>query len=381
MSDYEFDLNIEAELAGIRGYNRDKSDKPEKTQKQRPKPEQTNPVPAKKEPPKEPEQAKPAPPPEPEITQPKPGQGSSGASTPPEQANTPSHSHGGEGGASSSSVATESKKEQTSHTSSVDWKRFKTLSGIFEHVGGERPVRLNPNIKKSHATGIPEPMIGIVQRHLKEKHAGAVVAFPWGEYEITENNRVFTTKSSLVRYLLFDGLRDADGTHVQYAKQSMVLNHPVFDQGFNPETHLGPNNDELDIYALLFVAHTSEEYNETSSGAPTTEQDYQTAERLGMLNMSMGRILEKLNEQENAFREYAERNTVMQTVVLLDRMGLLQGGLPRDMGEFVRVLEENRHTLSETDTIVSDHVQQEKERKKILARQERMRKMQQREAR
>lgn len=254
------------------------------------------------------------------------------------------------------------------------------MSGIFEHVGGERPVRLNPNIKKTQVAGIPEPMLWFVVEQLKEKHTGAVVTFPWGEYEITEKNRVFTTKSSLIRYLLFDRLRDAQGTHLQYAKQWMVLQHPVFDEGFNPETHLGPNNDELDIYALLFVAHTAEEYSEDSSTPKTSgsEMDYQTAERLGMLNMGMGRVLDKLNEQEELFRAYAERNAIMQTVILLDRMGLLAGGLPKDVGEFVRVLEENRETVTETEATVSDHIHREKERKKRLAKQERIRKMQNR---
>ena len=109
-----------------------------------------------------------------------------------------------------------------------------------------------------------------------------------------------------------------------------------------------------------------------------SEMDYQTAERLGMLNMGMGRVLDKLNEQEELFRAYAERNAIMQTVMLLDRMGLLAGGLPKDVGAFVRILEENRATLAETDAAVSGHIHKEKERKKMLAKQERIRQLQNR---
>lgn len=367
MSGYEIDLDIEAELAGIRGH------------KEKPRPEQPRRqvAPARHAPEKEVQQAaRPVPKVQPEPPQQAHGGGSSDGQPSgrgPEESGL-GHSHGGEDASSSGKKS----QQKAGAASPVEWKRFKTLPGIFEHVGGERPVRLNPDIKKSKVSGVPEPMLTAVQNRLKEKHTGAIITFPWGEYEITEKNRVFTTKSSLMRYLLFDSLRDAVGTHVQYAKQWMVLQHPVFDRGFNPDTHLGPNSDELDIYALLFVAHTSEEYAEPAQKAQDSEQEYQTAERLGMLNMGMGRLLDKLNEQERVFREYAERSTIIQTVLLLDRIGLLAGGLPRDVGEFVRVLEQNRETISGTEAVVETHLHAENERNKTLARQERMRQMQQR---
>lgn len=258
----------------------------------------------------------------------------------------------------------------------VNWKQFKTLPGIFEHVGGDRPVRLNQRIRKSQVSGIPEPMLGFIQEHLKERYIGAVVDFPWGSYKVTDKNRVFNANPSLIRYLAFDALRDAAGTHVQYAKQWMVLQHPVFDEGFNPDTHLGQTSDELDIYALLFVGHADTDYNESVQSSKEPEQDYQTAERMGLLNISMSRVLDKLNEQEAAFNQYTERNSMIQTVMLLDRMGLLRGGLPRDVGDFIRILEESRDTVADTNNVIDSHMEAEKERQKTLARQERMRKMQ-----
>ena len=366
MSDFEFDLDIEAELAGIRGHK----EKPAKqTRRETPEPVKTEPKKVIEE------------------QRLKSEHGASETGSPSDRPSEPQepvldHSHGGEDATSSNPVvnADDAKIDKKGAPSPVEWKKFKTLPGIFEHVGGERPVRLNPDIRRSQVSGFPEPMIMVIQSLLSEKHVGAVISFPWGEYEITEKNRVLTTKSSLVRYLMFDALRDASGAHVQYAKQWMVLHHPVFDEGFSPETHLGPNNDELDIYALLFVAHMSEDYHDSRTTS-SSEQDYQTAERIGMLNMSMGRMLDKLNAQEEMFRAYAERNTMMQTVILLDRMGLLNGGLPRDVGEFVNVLEENRETLVSANRTVADHIEGEKERKKMLARQERLRQMQQRGAR
>ncbi|MCC2249012.1 hypothetical protein JUJ52_03445 [Virgibacillus sp. AGTR] len=352
MSDFEFDLDIEAELAGIRGYK-------EKTDKS-----------------KEAEPSKPAQKAYSENSKHSGGSSSNkpkpSGSVSEQEESLLSHYHGEEDASSPVTTAV----AESGTVSSIDWKRFKTMPGIFEHVGGERPVGLSKNIKKTQVAGIPEPLLWAVQKRLKEKHIGAVVSFPWGEYKITENNRVFTTKSSLFRYLLYDSLRDVEGTHVQFAKQWVALHHPVFDKGFDPETHLGPANDELDIYVLLFVAYTSEEY--ASGKSSESERDYQTAERIGMLNMNMGRVLDKLNEQEQMFRAHAERNAIMQTVILLDRMGLLNGGLPRDVREFVRVLEENRGALAETDVIITDYIHAEKKRQKTLARQERMRQMQQR---
>lgn len=257
----------------------------------------------------------------------------------------------------------------------VNWKAFKTLPNIFEHVGGDRPVRLNPDIRKSQVSGLPEPMLGLVQAILKEKHNGAIVTFPWGDYEITEKNRVLTTKSSLVRYLLLDAFRDENGTHVQYAKQWLVLNHPVFDEGFNPDTHLSPTSDELDIYALLYVSHQSNHYGnyESSRKMTTSEADHQISERISMVNMGMSRLLDKITEQEKAFQAYTERSNVLETILLLDRMGLLKGGLPRDIGEFVRVLEQNREQLKQTDTIIDNHIHAEKQREKALLRDARIR--------
>lgn len=270
-----------------------------------------------------------------------------------------------------SGSATTSKKK----VDPINWKAFRTLPNIFEHVGGDRPVRLNPDIRKSQVSGLPEPMLGLVQSILKEKHNGAIVTFPWGDYEITEKNRVFTTKSSLIRYLLLDAFRDENGTHVQYAKQWLVLNHPVFDEGFNPETHLTPTSDELDIYALLYVSHQLNYYGEHESSRKTgvSEADHQISERISMVNMGMSRILDKITEQEKAFQAYTERSNTIETILLLDRMGLLKGGLPRDVGEFVRVLEQNRDQLKQTDTIVNNHIYAEKQREKALLRDARIR--------
>lgn len=270
-----------------------------------------------------------------------------------------------------------------SDTEDVNWKTFKTLPGIFEHVGGSRPVQLNPNIKKSQVSGIPEPFFMIIQEKLKERHVGAVIHFPWGEYKITEKNKVLTTKASLIRYLLFDALRDPEGTHVQFAKQWLALHHPAFEKEFDPDIHLKPNSDELDIYAMLFVVYTTEYASEVdkprgvSVDLSESEEFYQMNERIGMMNAGMNRLLEKLNQQEEQLKAQTERESMIQTVLMLDRMGLLKGGLPRDLDELAGVLERNRDLLHQTDGLIDKHLKAEQERQKRLERERRMKMLQQ----
>lgn len=251
-------------------------------------------------------------------------------------------------------------------SSDNEFKDFKTLPGIFEYVGGVRPVELNQNIKRSQVSGMLEPMFPFIQKHL-QRHIGAVVSFPWGEYKIKADNKVFTTKSTLVRYLMFDALRDEELSHIQYAKQWLVLQHPVYDKTFNPEINMNPNSDELDIYCLLVVS--------TGEKAPSKKRNVGD-ERLEMINIGISRVFEKVLQQERALNSYIEKESVRQTILLLDRMGLLKGGIPKDIGAFVRILEQNRDLLTSADGIIEDHVEGEKERRKTLLRQERLNKFQ-----
>ncbi|OMF76764.1 hypothetical protein [Paenibacillus glucanolyticus] len=255
----------------------------------------------------------------------------------------------------------------------INWKKFKTLPGVFEHVGGDRPVVLNQNIKRVQVSGVPEPMVSIIQDLLKKRHLGAVIDFPWGSYRIEETNKVFTTKTSLVRYLLFDSLRDEAGTHVQYARQWFALQYPTsLYPDFKPKRDMNASSDELDVYALLAVAHSAEP-ERSVVGDSRAALDREAMERLTMLNANMDRVLSKLTVQDQRVQENAERSNMIQTIMLLDRMGMLNGALPRDIGEFIRMLEENRDVIGKTTDAVNNHMEAEQERKKTLVRDERLR--------
>lgn len=255
----------------------------------------------------------------------------------------------------------------------INWKQFKTLPGLFEHVGGDRPVVLHQNIKRVQVSGVPEPMVSIIQELLKKRHLGAVIDFPWGSYRIEATNKVFTTKTSLVRYLLFDSLRDEAGTHVQYAKQWFALQYPTSVYAdFKPKRDMNASSDELDVYALLAVAHSAEP-ERSVVGDSRVGLDREAMERLSMLNTNLDRVLSKLTAQDQMMQENAEHSNMIQTIMLLDRMGMLNGALPRDIGAFIRMLEENRDVIGQTTDAVNNHMEAEQERKKTLIRDERMR--------
>lgn len=276
------------------------------------------------------------------------------------------HSHEekiGEGGGS----------DQEMSANPTNWKKFKTLPGVFEYVGGDRPVVLHQNIKRVQVSGVPEPMVSIIQELLKKRHLGAVIDFPWGSYRIEATNKVFTTKTSLVRYLLFDSLRDEAGTHVEYAKQWFTLQYPTSVYAdFKPKRDMNASSDELDVYALLAVAH-SPERDRTDMGDSGVGLGREAMERLSMLNANIERVLSKLTVQDQMMQENAEQSNVIQTIMLLDRMGMLNGALPRDKGEFIRMLEENRDVIEQTTDAVNNHMEAEQERKKTLLREERLR--------
>lgn len=247
------------------------------------------------------------------------------------------------------------------------WKAFQPLPGVFDFVGGERPIAL-ADITRGSVSGVPEPLLYHIQKVLRERFTGATMAFPWGTYVIDERNLVFSQKSSTMRYLLFDAIRDDDGSHVQYAKQWFALHHPTgFDPDFDPRRHMKSAQDELDIYMLVHVAHLER------AATPAAVPDAHLDSKLDLLGMNMRNILERMSEQEQQLNEHLNRQQVLETVTLLDRMGLLKGGLPKDPGELVRLLEVNRDVIRDVGSVVDGHVQAEEDRKKRLAREERMR--------
>lgn len=248
----------------------------------------------------------------------------------------------------------------------VDYKAFKPLRGIFDRVPNDlaRPVRLNPAIKRVSISGQLEPMFGHIQHKLAEQHIGVSIHFPWGDYEIDARNRVLTTNASLMRYLTFDAMRDEQASHVQYAKQMFALTHPGgFDKHFDV-TSIRGGDDSLDVFVLLLADYLSQDA--VPAEAP---QATMANEQVAGIERNVERVLERLTTQREQQEAATKRADLMETVLLLDRLGLLRGGLPKDVGQFTRTLEVNRDALVEMQRAMTSFLDAEDERERTLARE------------
>ena len=240
----------------------------------------------------------------------------------------------------------------------IDYKRFKELPGIFHRVGGERPVVMASDIHKSSVGGVPSALLKHIQETYRTRYVGATIDFPWGIYTVTHDNKVFTQNASLVRYLGFEALRDADGLSVQYAKQWFLGHHPLgFEKAFDAVTAMR-TGDELDIYALAIVA--------SSDVARPVEID-----RFDALDQRLETMMQQMQTHEANRKKHADQQSTIETILLLDRMGLLTGGLPKDIGAFVRVLEVNRSLIGTSLEQIDAHNEAEERRKVRLALEQR----------
>lgn len=249
----------------------------------------------------------------------------------------------------------------------VDYKQFKPLRGIFDRVANdlERPVRLNPSIRKVSISGQLEPMFGHIQNQLAEKHIGVSIHFPWGDYQVDARNRVLTTNASLMRYLTFDAMRDEQASHVQYAKQLFALTHPGgFDKHFNVASIRG-GDDSLDVFVLLLADYLAEPVKPVEQVAQAPVE----SEQVSKIERNVERVLDKLNEQSQQLEAARKRAEMTDTVLLLDRLGLLKGGLPKDVGQFVRTLEVNRDAVVSMQDTMASFIDAEAERERTLARE------------
>lgn len=259
----------------------------------------------------------------------------------------------------------------------IDWNGFIELKSLFEYVGGARPIQLAKNIKTTQVSGLPDPLILALQKQLLERFDGVVVEFPFGSFKISKTNRVFTRKTSLMRYLIFDGYRDENALHLQYARQWLALQRPVvfttdYDVRDNDQLSAG---DELDIYALLCAVHASnssahtDEYSSVNQGGNSDEillqnQEllYELTDRLANVQQGVGMTQRMVHAQNAALAPLTEQAVFLQSVLFADRMGLIEGSLPRDVQDVKRVLEENREMLRTLGLELTTHQDAERER-------------------
>lgn len=275
---------------------------------------------------------------------------------------------------SSSTTGTSDSLSMVSNTE-VNRNQFKEIPNLFTYVGGSQHVVMEDDYKKVQVTGLPEPLIRYHQNKLKEQLTGRLITFPWGDYEITPSNKVFTARTSYMRYNLFHSLRDTDATHVILAKQWLVSHHTmIYSEHYDLAMSYQVHNDELDIYAVIYAQYLDElKHYGVEPKVQNTEADSNISEMMDTLYIGLSSLRKLLQEHQEQIKGHTEQTNMIQTVLLLDRLGLLGGGLPSDMKDFTRVLELNRDKIHQANASMSNHIKAEKERLERLKRDRRLR--------
>lgn len=258
----------------------------------------------------------------------------------------------------------------------LDYRKFKPLPGLFERVANnfERPIGLVPSVKKVNISGQLDPLLEQIRRRLSERVLGARISFPWGDVTIDRKNRVLATNAGLMRYLSFDALRDAEGSHVQYALQMFALANPGgFDEQFNPSM-MRAGDDTLDVYALILVVY---QLDEEDTGAKPPATSATAPLEFEELQRSVQTLTSIVTQHQEAQAATMKRAQMTDTVLLMDRLGLLKGGLPKDIGAFVRTLEVNRDLLADVHGAIDGFVTGEEKRQATLRQQAKIQKMRQ----
>lgn len=259
----------------------------------------------------------------------------------------------------------------------IDWKTFVTVDNLFVYNGGDRPVNIVTDLKKSQVSGLLEPFFYLLQNMLFDRYQGLIAELPYKrKYRVDRNNKVFTVKSSLVRYLFFsalDELSDGEYLGLQLAKQWFALNTPMSDSpSFDYTVQSMTNGDDFDIYALLTVAAQVRKQKNKQTVISKNNSQMSRSDVSVLFEQvftQLDRLSEQVDLQTIQTEVYQSHNGLSQTMLLLDRMGLLKGPIPKDVGDVIAMLEQNRDLLQQTINSFDQHVIDEKKRQDRLDRE------------
>lgn len=235
----------------------------------------------------------------------------------------------------------------------VYWK------GLFEKdiaEDGSFRMQYVDSFKRTQVGGIPIPMIENMQDILKKRHVGRRFELYGHSFTITDRNLVLTTRTVYLRYALIMMYRTDDGLHVQYAKQLAEATSDITAPIPN-----APHNlvEARDVYLMVLA-----DWLDTKP-----KQEMVSTDQIPEQTLRAVKALEKaihVQTEQQALR--SKRQDMMQTIVLLDRLGLLKGGLPNDIGDLLRILEGNRHLLHDAEEALTRHIVAEEERTARLLR-------------
>lgn len=239
---------------------------------------------------------------------------------------------------------------------------------IFVNEGGE--VVFNTNHTKTVAKNLSKGVMDHIVDDLRRKHKGAVVGIGSNRFTIRDTNAVLTSPTSLVRYMMLDKIDD-ENVALQLARQLFLEKHPDGEKA--DFDHKIVRTDERDVYAMLL------------SSKADPERDL--AEKIEELIRSMEYLEEnttlsnrRLLEQTTTSNDTLNGLNIAMSLMVLERLGLTEGSLPRNLDD-IRGFATQDSIVKMSDIMSNDIASDVNDRKKTLARNERMRQSNERLAR
>lgn len=228
-------------------------------------------------------------------------------------------------------------------------------------TGDDGGITYNRDHDKSVARNLSKGIIGQVVDDLKRKHVNVQVSMGDNYYTVSPANQVFTSPTSLVRYLLLDKI-DSDNLSLQLARQLFLDKHP---DGENRDfNHSTVRTDERDIYGLLLSTKADPERN--------------LVEKIDELIRNVNANDEVISRANNQIVKYSQESNnllnginMASSLLVLERLGLTEGQIPRDM-DHLRGFITQDNVVKFSDKLSGDVAMDAIKRKDVMERHRRV---------
>ena len=231
---------------------------------------------------------------------------------------------------------------------------------IFVNEGGE--VIYNTNHTKTVAKNLSKGVMDQIVDDLRRKHVGAVVGIGSNNFTIRETNSVYTSPTSLIRYLMLDKIED-ENIALQLARQLFLEKHPGGEKA--DFDHSVVRTDERDIYAILLSSKADPERD-------LVEKVEELIRSMDYLEENATLSNRKLLEQTSMSNDVLNGMNIAVSLLVLERLGLTEGALPRNLDD-IRGFATQDSIVKMSDIVSNDIAADVMERKRTLARDERRR--------
>lgn len=231
---------------------------------------------------------------------------------------------------------------------------------IFVNDGGE--VIYNTNHTKTVAKNLSKGVMDQIVEDLRRKHVGAVVGIGSNNFTIRETNSVYTSPTSLIRYLMLDKIED-ENIALQLARQLFLEKHPDGEKA--DFEHSVVRTDERDIYAMLLSSKADPERD-------LVEKVEELIRSMDYLEENATLSNRKLLEQTSMSNDVLNGMNIAVSLLVLERLGLTEGSLPRHLDD-IRGFATQDSIVKMSDIVSNDIAADVMERKRTLARDERRR--------